>query len=810
MLHEVHIHLVSNHKLFQECLIGIQEFYFTVEMADEATLEEYSPRKIFINRVDDYHGRHLSKFLASQSIGGDEETESTDEEEKDPPSDGSASETSQNDPKTKDVDNKYIIIGTSKSENLEISEETTIIVDDQDKSHLLKILLSCKYIIYDVSENPSQIPEAEWAINALDGEINIKKENGENIDAINFILISTILTWAQTKPIDLDEPDEPFTEDDYRLRRAHQNYKNHLALEKEVIKIGKKHKKDLKTIVVACGITYGLEENMLGILFKLAWLHEPFLPCLSSADNNVPLLHIADLSNIIYSLMESMPRKRWYIFAVEETITTMKEITKAISTQLGTGKINNIRKDEAFALKDMTDTIYDHMTMNLNMQPDYILENMSLEYAPDENEMNFLENIENIVAEFVHIHGLKPQKIFIHGPPLSGKTFLANKLRRYYQLHYLTRENVLQDFKKEMEEKIQAKTKKEQESQKSGSTTERESEDDDDEESEDEEEIMEIYQSLQESEDANSMLDEDDLIRIFHRKLLSKPCQKQGYVLDGFPETYEQAKKLFSLSDDDEEEEEGEGDEEDDEVPIPVDINKRIMPSYIFNLEADNLLLFKRAAKVSPERNINGRYDEENMKQILKEYRILNEDSSTVMNFFDEVEYYPENTSVMDDERPLLEKAFKKMIGIIGSPTNLGPLEDEEAHMSPEEKALIQQQEEEELKDLLEKERLEKVERRKKMEEWAKTRLSLKLEEERLLEAKTIPIREYLNKEIFPFLKEGLQEIYRVKPNDPVDYLAEYLLTYYVDGKYFPPKDNEIDEDMISSLLHMFKCYEQK
>lgn len=71
------------------------------------------------------------------------------------------------------------------------------------------------------------------------------------------------MTWARSKPVDpvrpcstpwegerlfytdflypllQDEPDIPFTEEDYRRRRCHPNFKDHIALEKLVIKLGK-------------------------------------------------------------------------------------------------------------------------------------------------------------------------------------------------------------------------------------------------------------------------------------------------------------------------------------------------------------------------------------------------------------------------------------------------------------------------------------------------------------------------------------------------------------------------------------------
>ena len=40
-------------------------------------------------------------------------------------------------------------------------------------------------------------------------------------------------------------------------------------------------------------------------------------------------------------------------------------------------------------------------------------------------------------------------------------------------------------------------------------------------------------------------LDDGIIIKFFKERLMSKPCQNQGFILDGFPKTNEQAKALF-------------------------------------------------------------------------------------------------------------------------------------------------------------------------------------------------------------------------------------------------------------------------
>lgn len=45
---------------------------------------------------------------------------------------------------------------------------------------------------------------------------------------------------------------------------------------------------------------------------------------------------------------------------------------------------------------------------------------------------------------------------------------------------------------------------------------------------------------------SSGLLDDQLLVKVVKDKLMSNPCRNQGFVLDSFPKTYEQAKELFS------------------------------------------------------------------------------------------------------------------------------------------------------------------------------------------------------------------------------------------------------------------------
>ena len=69
---------------------------------------------------------------------------------------------------------------------------------------------------------------------------------------------------------------------------------------------------------------------------------------------------------------------------------------------------------------------------------------------------------------------------------------------------------------------------------------------------------------------ATDRYEDQYIIQFFTEKLLSMPCQNQGFVLDGFPKTYSQAKELF-----------GNKEEPEDEDAPRLEFDSKIMPGTI-------------------------------------------------------------------------------------------------------------------------------------------------------------------------------------------------------------------------------------
>jgi len=57
---------------------------------------------------------------------------------------------------------------------------------------------------------------------------------------------------------------------------------------------------------------------------------------------------------------------------------------------------------------------------------------------------------------------------------------------------------------------------------------------------------QELLDAINETREQGSRLEDQILTRLLRDRLHSKPCQNQGFILDGYPKTIDQAKELFS------------------------------------------------------------------------------------------------------------------------------------------------------------------------------------------------------------------------------------------------------------------------
>ena len=110
-----------------------------------------------------------------------------------------------------------------------------------------------------------------------------------------------------------------------------------------------------------------------------------------------------------------------------------------------------------------------------------------------------------------------------------------------------------------------------------------------------------------------------------------------------------------------------------------------------------------------------------------------------------------------------------------GKPFNFHPTPEEEAARLRELEATLKAAADAEKAARADRELMEKRLRQRRQEEERKRLAEVERQEKELLEARSLPLRSYLMQHVIPTLTEGLIETCKVMPEDPVDYLAEFL-----------------------------------
>ncbi|ELU08844.1 hypothetical protein CAPTEDRAFT_225393 [Capitella teleta] len=631
----------------------------------------------------------------------------------------------------------FEIIGTMKDRTQPKPDFVKEIINYETKNQLSEYLIECDIIIYDITEDPDQIDEAVWAVSSLHSELQrIEKQK-------MFILVSTVLSWARSKPLDQDDPEIPFTEEDYRRRKPHPNFKEHNSAEKTVMKLGKTNKGKMVTYVIASGLTYGGGENIFHYLFKAAWHNTPELQCFGNGQNVVPTIHIRDLGAVIQNIIDSRPRVR-FLVAVDDSKNTLEEIVKCISGSLGTGKMRFISKEEALLSKDIEQADFDQLLVNLRMDAVTVKEAMRIRWA---SETGIVENINTVVNEYKEARQLMPLRAFIMGPPASGKSTVAKQLCENYKLHHIKIKDVIDNALEAL--------------QKSASRADGEDQEEDDGKAAEDSELLDTINENR--EENNGRIGDQYVIRFLREKLHSKPCQNQGFVLDGYPKTIEQAKELFAAEEDDEGEE-GKG-----------SYDTTIMPDTVVALNAPDEFLRHRVMNL-PETVVAGTHNtEEGLARRLAEYKAYNTEDETVLNFFDEMEIHPEKLDITTDTSDNMSQIVEHVMKLMGEPRNYGPTADEMEEIQRQEEEKRVKREEEERAEKEQREAEEAAERKARQDEWTSRLEDVRREEYELLETQSIPLRNYLMKHVMPTLTQGLIDACKVRPDDPIDFLAEYL-----------------------------------
>ncbi len=250
---------------------------------------------------------------------------------------------------------------------------------------------------------------------------------------------------------------------------------------------------------------------------------------------------------------------------------TLKQITKAVSKHIGTNKVKLCQKEDALLNPEISQSDFDMLLLDLRMDAAYVKENMQLKW---QCESGFVENINKLVKEYKAARNLVPFKVCILGPPGVGKTTVSQQLAAHYKIHHVN----IKDVVSQAIENLNRQAKRAEAEADKPSTGE-EGEEAEEEEEEELPDLSELETINDQLENNNGRLEDTLVIKFFKEKLMSKACQNQGFVLDGFPKTRDQALALFEHDGDADEMGEEETGEEDAKEPK---FNKFITPGESF------------------------------------------------------------------------------------------------------------------------------------------------------------------------------------------------------------------------------------
>eukprot|EP01112_Ceratiomyxa_fruticulosa_P007683 TRINITY_DN1992_c0_g1_i1.p1 TRINITY_DN1992_c0_g1~~TRINITY_DN1992_c0_g1_i1.p1 ORF type:complete len:657 (+),score=154.73 TRINITY_DN1992_c0_g1_i1:65-2035(+) len=639
--------------------------------------------KVFINRVDSYLGNSLSKFFSGEehpTIQGDV---------------------------------RYEIVGTIVDAEKKPRWVSKIV--EREVSKIVEAIKTCSIVVYDIMNDCDEVKDVLQELEHLSFEENKL-----------LVIVSTLMNWAKTpKTGTKDEDDETtFSEDDFRKRKPHPNFKKHLFIEKYTLRL--KNEK-IKSYVVAPGLVYGEGENTLHPIFKTAWLGEPKdVPYIGNGSNYIPCIHLADLSVLVYQVAHLRPDDQ-YILAVDDSNFTQKEIVDAVSKTLGSGSIVQISKEESLLspiFKELSQNDLDILQLDLRTES-LVARDLGFQWKA---EMGIIDNIDTVVDEFKQKRKLHPLCIMVHGPPFSGKSTLCKAIASFYKIHHIISSSVISEGLEKM----------------------------------DPDEADDLKASMK---DPNFTLPEELLVSFYREKLLSWRCQNQGFVLDGFPSTIEQAQALFAPHSDN-----PDGSPRDDTSPRNVRV--KLLPDYVFVLDADDEFLKERIMML-PENMLEGTNNtEESFVKRMNFYKEHNaHEDDSVLGYYDSFDVLPLTLKASDSPANLLNHVKK----IVGEPKGYGPSQEEKDALNKIEQEKEKVRLEKYKKDEETRQKEEEIKRKKKESEWISRLSELELQEKELLEVQSTPFRRYLMDNVMPTLTKGLVELCNVRPDDPIDYLDEYL-----------------------------------
>jgi adenylate kinase len=210
--------------------------------------------------------------------------------------------------------------------------------------------------------------------------------------------------------------------------------------------------------VICSGVLFGNGERSFYQYFRKAWLQDPErLPYIGEGSNLVPTIHVKDLSRLVKRVVEEKPVLNYILGIDKSKLPRQKNIIQAISKGIGTSSTERILPYQSLKSEhDWINSGYDSdgpidtvkwNQLHLKMKPSVVFKDLEKDEEEDEEDIDeeeiekranqrkfqwhceygIKENIHALNTEFNTFRGLNPLKIFVTGPPASGKSTYAKQ-----------------------------------------------------------------------------------------------------------------------------------------------------------------------------------------------------------------------------------------------------------------------------------------------------------------------------------------------------------------------------------------------
>ena len=122
-----------------------------------------------------------------------------------------------------------------------------------------------------------------------------------------------------------------------------------------------------------------------------------------------------------------------------------------------------------------------------------------------------------------------------------------------------------------------------------------------------------------------------------------------------------------------------------------------------------------------------------------------------------------------------LHDLIQQIASVLGKPTNYGPTDQELLLLARQEAHLKSVNTQKKRDNYLAREMENTANRCTKDSVWAAQTKEICLQQQQYLHSQSMPLRNYLMKFVMPVLTRGLVDISKITPDDPIDFLAEFL-----------------------------------